>query len=296
MLQFLSGVSVTCFVTSYLVALALELTRPFFRIPARMPVVGAFTSVGLFTHTVYLALNARDQMGLEGGSGLLASWYDWALLLALGLSISYGILLLLKPSSTLGYFLLPAVLVMIGLSWLLRDSVPFSRVEAVGIWRGIHGVSMLLVTVIVLLGFIAGLMFLVQASRLKHKKLATSGMRLPSLEWLQAANQYCLVCSTALMFSGLFSGVAMHLNQTGRLVWTDRGIILSLVLFTWLVVATLFDLFYKPVRQGQKIAYLTLASFGFLVITLAVVLTSDHGSSAVASVAAGLPLLKETGR
>ncbi|MEZ6092054.1 MAG: cytochrome c biogenesis protein CcsA [Pirellulaceae bacterium] len=283
-MQSLSNITVTCFVGSYIVALLLEITRGMFRFPGRMFGVIGFTAAGLFTHTVYLTLSARQQMDGRG-IGLLASWYDWTLLLALGLALCYGIMLLRRPDSTLGYFLLPVILGLIGLSGLLRKSPPFSRDEAVGFWLNVHGVAMLLVTVAVLLGFVAGIVYLVQSHRLKHKKLSSAGLRLPSLEWLQTVNRLCLLGSTFLMSVGLFSGIAMQLNRSGAIVWTDRGILLSCILFCWLVIASLFEAIYKPARRGRKIAYLTLASFGFLVVAMAGLLMSNHGATTEQSTA-----------
>ncbi|WP_417731748.1 cytochrome c biogenesis protein CcsA [Rosistilla oblonga] len=277
-MQHLSQITVTCFVGSYIVALLLEITRGMFRLPGRMAGVIGFTAAGLYTHVAYLTMSARQQM--DGAQmGLLASWYDWTLLLALGVAICYAILLLRRPDSTLGYFLLPLVLSLIGLAGVLRNSAPFSRDEATGFWLNMHAGSMLLVTVAVLLGFVAGVVYLVHSYRLKHKRLSSAGMRLPSLEWLQTVNRVCLLTSTCLMAVGLFAGIAMHLNRSGEIVWTNRGIALSCVLFAWLVIATLFEALYKPARRGRKIAYLTLASFGFLVLAMAGLFTSNHGAS-----------------
>jgi hypothetical protein len=49
------------------------------------------------------------------------------------------------------------------------------------------------------------------------------------------------------------------------------------VLLVWLVSATTVEFFYRPARQGRKIVYLTLASFGFLVLAMFGILTSEHG-------------------
>jgi hypothetical protein len=48
----------------------------------------------------------------------------------------------------------------------------------------------------------------------------------------------------------------------------------------WLVAAEVFRVVYPAARRGRKVAYLTLASFGFLVITLASFLWLDnvHGT------------------
>ena len=59
MLTILRGISITCFFTSYIVVLVLELLRIWGRIPGRGIAVILMMSIGLFTHVMYLAL-ARD--------------------------------------------------------------------------------------------------------------------------------------------------------------------------------------------------------------------------------------------
>jgi hypothetical protein len=53
------------------------------------------------------------------------------------------------------------------------------------------------------------------------------------------------------------------------------------LLLVWLLVALTFNSFYKPARQGQKVAYLTLASFVFLGIVFVILffVPSSHGST-----------------
>ena len=50
-------------------------------------------------------------------------------------------------------------------------------------------------------------------------------------------------------------------------------------MFVWLLAAAVARLFYKPARQGRKVAYLTVASFIFLVIAAGVglFLNTQHG-------------------
>ena len=73
----LSGISLVCFGTSYLVALALEISRLFFRLSVRLVVLLAFAAMGLALHTVYLGL--RAQSGVAAGNPL-SSWHDWFLM------------------------------------------------------------------------------------------------------------------------------------------------------------------------------------------------------------------------
>ena len=276
MQNFLHGISATCFVGSYIVAMLLELSRWAVRIPGRAMLTIGFTVAGLFSQAIYLMVRAAEQ-NAAGEAGLLAGWYDWSLLVAWGLAACFLTLYFRRPDTSVGLFLLPPVLLLVALAWPMRTWPPFSRVEAVGLWRTVHGLAMLVGTAAVLMGFIAGLMYLTQAYRLKSKWAGGKRLRLPTLERLQAMNRHCLVVSTIALGVGLLSGVVMNLNRWGNVGWTERGVILSAVLLAWLLVATAVEFFYRPARQGRKIVYLTLASFGFLVLAIYGVWSSDHG-------------------
>jgi hypothetical protein len=72
------------------------------------------------------------------------------------------------------------------------------------------------------------------------------------------------------------------LNRVGGrtlLPWTDPVVWTSGLMLLWLLAAAAFNVCYRPARHGRKVAYLTLASFVFLVISLAVLLLVDtrHG-------------------
>jgi hypothetical protein len=60
--------------------------------------------------------------------------------------------------------------------------------------------------------------------------------------------------------------------------WTDSVVLSSAVLLVWLLAATLFEWLYKPAQQGRKVAYLTVASFLFLALVVAMLLAggSEH--------------------
>lgn len=281
--KLIQGISLTCIVGSYLVAVLLDLTRAVTTIPGRGLATIVATLAGLFAHAVYLVVRAIGQSPSGpisvGQAGLFASWYDWSLLVAWGIAACFLLLYLRRPDTSVAVFFLPVVLLLVGLARLTRDWEPFSRAQAAGFWSSVHGLSMMVGTAAVLMGFMAGLMYLAQASRLKAKQRGVIRLKLPTLEWLQWLNRQCLVVSTVAVLIGLLAGVIMNINQWGSISWTNGGIILSLVLTLWLVAATALEFFYGPARQGRKIVYLTLASFGFLVLALYGVLSSDHGRS-----------------
>ncbi len=283
MLPILQQISVTCFTASYLVVLAIELLRLVGRrLPGRGLAGLVMMTIGIFTHVVYLSLRATMvDPGSAGGPdiGRLATWTDWSLMVALGLAIAYFILYLRRPDTVIGFFFLPAILAMIALAMSVQHLPAFDRTEATEFWRSVHAISMMVGSAAVLFGFLAGAMYMVQSWRLKQKR-AGSALRLPTLETLQNLNRRCLVVSTVAVGIGLVSGVVMNLNRLGEIPWTNRGIMLSGVLFVWLASATAVEFLYAPASRGRKVAYLTLASFGFLVLAMSGVLTTSHGGAA----------------
>ncbi|MHB8971826.1 MAG: cytochrome c biogenesis protein CcsA [Pirellulaceae bacterium] len=280
----LSGISITCFAASYAVTLTLEVSRLFFRLRVRWIVMILFAAAGLFAHTAYLAMLTRAE--LEGtGVTPLSHWYDWCLLAAWVLAALYLIFAIRRPENTVGIFLLPLVLALVGAGYAVREAPPFAREQALSYWGMFHGIMLLLGTVTAALGFAAGIMYLLQSYRLKHKLLPRPGFRLPTLEWLQKLNRRSLLLSTFLLALGLVAGLTLNLirqsSHRGTIAWTDPVVVSSGGLFLWLATATLFGSLYKPAREGRKVAYITLVSFVFLGLVLGLVLRGQHGISQI---------------
>src|SRR5690606_33004852 len=76
---------------------------------------------------------------------------------------------------------------------------------------------------------------------------------------------------------GLLAGILLKIRRES-FPWTDPVVWSSTILFLWLVAATAFEILYRPARQGQEVAYLTLANFIFLGFVLGIVLfgPSEH--------------------
>ena len=276
-MNWLSGISIVCFSASYAVALALEISRLFFRMPVRLLVMIGFVVAGLAAHSLYLVHRA------QAGVVPLSSWYDWYLIAAWLIAATYLGLALTRPQANIGLFLLPVALVLVAVAYAFRDEAGFARDQAQRIWGVAHGVMLLMGTVTVSLGFAAGLMYLIQSLRLKHHVPPASGLKLPSLEWLQAINKQTLVYSSCFIALGLIAGIVLNAvesrGQNPRLPWTDSVVISSAILLVWLLAATIFEWLYKPAQQGRKVAYLTVASFLFLALVVAMLLigSSQHG-------------------
>jgi hypothetical protein len=271
----LSGISVVCFAASYGVAVLLELTRFFVRTKIRNAVMIGFAAAGLFAHTVFLAF----LMQRRWGRGLpIATWYTGCLILAWALAAAYLLSVLTNRQSTAGLLLLPTSLALIAAANL------FPQVDdTVQIWSMVHGLSLVVGTALIVVGFLAGLMYLIQSYRLKNKLPPRSGFWLPSLEWLQKLNERSLYASIALVGMGLVIGILLNVVRAGGktvIPWSDPVVLASLAWLIWLASICVFNAVYRPARHGRKVAYETVVSFLFLSLVLGIILLkpSGHGT------------------
>ncbi len=281
----LSHVQIFCFLASYTVALALEVSRLWFRSGIRGMVMLGFVVAGWVAHTAFLYY--RAMAAVEAAGSPLSSNRDWLLLAAWVMVMVYFYLACYHPATHFGVFLLPLVLGLI-VAAHFADPTNFPREPASRIWVVIHGTSILLATCTVLFGFAAGLMYLEQADRLKRKPTMGTRwppslkLRLPSLEWLQTANSRTMLASMLLVGVAVASGIVLNLlKKSPGALWKDPVVWVTLAMFGWLLLHVIIGAFYRPIRQGRKVAYLTLVSFIFLVIALAGMFASaKHGGVA----------------
>lgn len=274
--NWLSHVSETCFTACYVVVLVLEISRLFFRVAVRHAIIVLFTAAGIFAHIVWFCLSTRTPTATP-----LTSWYGWCMLIALALAFVYLLLRLRFPEKSLGLFLLPLVLALIAAAlFFLGNQKSFAIPSLVSFWSVLHGMALLLGSIVASLGFAAGIMYLVQAFRLKRKLPPRQGLQLPSLERLQRYNYLLLTTSTGLLAVGLLAGIiqkaSLLTNSENNLSWDPPVVISSAILLLWLMTAALFEYFYKPARQGRKVAYLTVVSFLILGAVMALVFAAEH--------------------
>ena len=139
----LSGVSVSCFLFSYLVVLCMEAGRLFLKLPAKGFFLSAMMAAGFLAHTIFLF----NEFG--SSQALLGNWFQWTVLGAWALSGACLYLTIRNSESSTGLFLIPIILGLIGVAQLLRDSQPFQPQTNVTVWRMIHGVSLLVGTIFI---------------------------------------------------------------------------------------------------------------------------------------------------
>lgn len=267
-------ITVFCFAASYAVTLALEVTRLFFRSGVRGALMLGFAGAGLVAHTLFLA----NRWIAEGGQAPLATAFDWYLVAAWLLAACYLVLVYFHPRNSIGIFCLPLVLGLIAVAWFGASQEPLADAQDKRLWHWVHGGSLLVGTVAAMIGFAAGLMYLLAAYRLRHKLPPRQGFELPSLEWLSRVSERAIVTSVVCLLIGFGTGLMLSYLTHGAVWWTDPVVWNATLLAAWMVVVAVFNFAYKPARQGRKVAYLTLGTFLFLAMTLGGLLVGhQHG-------------------
>ena len=272
--------NLSCFLLSYLVALIAEVTQ-FFRVRTRTLPSVAFVAVlaGLVAHTAYLV--ARFQA--SGLPPLVGSSHDWLLVLA-WLGVVVALVLPFSTKSSLGIFVLPAILVLILLA-VSVDASP-SNLDHSGAdrWWGIlHASSLVMGIGLVTAACVSALMYLLQYRRLQGKLKWVGRLRLPSLERLTGINYWLVLSCFPLLTIGLFSGFILTSGPpgSGSGPWSDP--IVWVTIMVWLMMtANLTLLVQQKDQTGRMVARRTLLAGAFLLVMifgLTFVTGGIHGNS-----------------
>ena len=272
----LDKVTFTCFAASYALALLLELLHLLWPRPLLRVLALAAGAAGLLAHTLFLvnAFFLADHgppPSSQLGSTLFLAWIV-AIFYLYG-SVHHG-------RRAWGVFVLPLVLALVGLA----AAFPLGREDPAGsdsfqgrrFWSLVHSVLLILAAVGVCVGFIASVMYLLQARRLRTKVPPREGLRLLSLERLEEMNRRAITLAFPLLTAGLLVGLFQlipHLRTA--VVWTDLRILGAAVL--WVVFALLLYLRYGAHLRGRRVAQLTIVAFVLLLFTLVASHTGVQG-------------------
>jgi ABC-type transport system involved in cytochrome c biogenesis permease subunit len=255
--MWMDRITVFCFGASYAVALVLELLHLLRPLRVERWVRTCFAGAGLIAHTLYLAVQ-RPALGTQFGSLLFLAWI---------LAVFYFFGSLHHRRSAWGLFTLPLVLGLVLLA------AAFGRPEAGPeenfrfAWGAIHGGLLLLAAVGVCVGFVASVMYLVQAQKLKAKLGPREGLRLFSLERLEAMNRRAINLAFPLLTAGVLIGAALMVQDHETLSgWADPKVLGAIVL--WIVFALVLYLRYGLHLSGKRLALLTILAFALLLLTL----------------------------
>ena len=288
MAEFVAGISVVCFAASYAVALACEALRPALRSGVRGIAMLGFAAAGLLAHTLFLVWRAATEPSIP-----LSSPFDWYLLAAWLLAAGSLWLTITQPRTPVGLFVLPVVLMLVGAAQL-SSRQPFPQSPATQIWGAIHGMFNLAASVAVLLGAVAGGMWLIQAGRLARKRAPVQGFRMPSLERLAHVTSRTPGIAAWTAAAGFVSGIVLNAvnRQRGLLdtvPWNDPVVVRMAAVVVWLVTADALVHAARRRAEGPRAAaWLALASAAVLSASMlwGVFGATRHGTPPPASPAA----------
>jgi ABC-type uncharacterized transport system permease subunit len=278
-------VEVLCFAGTYGLALLSELARFVSRSAARWYLTVGLTTLGWLVQTVYLV-----NLGFAEHKVPVTTAFESLLVLSWILALIGLYLMVRSPRPVaVGLFVLPLILALV----ILAGQYPIASrtghweqwAGATRFWGSVHGVFLLAGAVSTCVAFAAGLMYLVQSNRLKHKRRPRFGFSLPSLEQSERLNRGAITLAFPLLTFGLLIGVVLDLavrRPAGvPLRWTDPKVVSAGLM--WLVFAVLLNARYRPAMRGRSVMLLTILAFAFLVFTWVGVdvlhLPTAHGSA-----------------
>jgi ABC-type transport system involved in cytochrome c biogenesis permease subunit len=272
-------VTVICFAASYAVALFLDVIHQLRPRPALRLLGLGFGAAGLLAQTIYLVVQPPP----------LAWQFGWMLFLSWILAIVYLYRAVHYPRLAWGIFMLPLVLGLVGLAAAFGRPPAGAAPVSSGLspqddrfWGVLHAGFLFCAAIGMCVGFLASLMYLFQARRLRAKVPPGKGLRLLSLERLEEMNRRAIVLAFPMLTVGVLIGAALLTRVAGSLAWTDPRVLSTGVL--WLVFAVLLQLRYGRHLRGRQVALGTIAAFALLIVCLA--LSHPVGQAAAQ---AGLP-------
>ncbi|MBV8678153.1 MAG: cytochrome c biogenesis protein CcsA [Planctomycetaceae bacterium] len=275
--------TVLCFAGTYGLALASELARFVVRSNARWYLTVTLTVLGWLVQTAYLGNITRLDRAIP-----VTSAFESLMVLSWIVALIGLYLMVRSPKPVaVGVFVLPLVLALVIAGVAAPRRADWSGWGgAVAFWGTVHGLFLLAGAVSTCLAFAAGLMYLVQSNRLKHKRPRRFGFALPSLEQSERLNRGAITVAFPLLTFGLLIGVVLSLAARRRiggahLPWTDPKVISALVM--WVAFAVLLHARFRLAWRGRSVMLLTIVAFAFLVFTWvgveALHLGTTHGTS-----------------
>lgn len=262
--SFLQGVTHACFGLSYLCAFALELARLFWPGTGWRVASLVFGVAGFFAHTFYIAINQPSP----------ASPYGSLVLLAWVLAVFYLSGTIHHAKQAWAIFVLPVVIGLVGMSFiLLHSEEPAPEVGVLRwvsgehFWGALHGILILCAAVGVSVGFLASIMYLIQARRLRNKVLPGRGVPLLSLERLEMMNRWAVNATVPFLTVGLLVGTLLiRQNRETSESWLSLKVISTTGL--WVVFLVLLYMRYGTHVAPRRLALLSILAFGLMLVAL----------------------------
>jgi cytochrome c-type biogenesis protein CcsB len=226
------------------------------------------TAVGFLFHTVALAAKAAASSSSSHPSFFEAlSFFSWMIILVF-LLVEFR-----HRIHVLGSFMVPLALMSLISAAALPETVPTLKPVFKTLW--IHVALSMLGAVGFAVGFVAGVMYLIQERLLKSKRFNVLYSKLPALDFLDRLNQQSIVLGFPLLTLGIVTGaISAEFSRGSYMTWNPEQ---TGAVVTWL--------FYFVVLLGRltvgwrakRAAYLTVVGFACVILTLVGVVLKGHG-------------------
>jgi len=267
-----------------------------------MQILFSWLAVGLYAVGLLLALPAmmrrRPSIGTAAltalGFGLAA--HCWALVtvgveshrlpvtdvrsalsfFAFLVTLAFFLVYLRYRIASLGIFMLPLVFVLTLIS-ALRPEESFGSPTFRSGWLLVHIASIFLGYTGFSLTFVAAVMYLIQESQLKSKKLKAIYYRLPPLEVCDELYYRSLLFGLPFLTLGILTGFVWA-SRTWKGPWEfDPKIMAAMI--TWLIYLVLFSTRLSGAWRGRRGAYVAIFGFAAIMVTFLGVslLSGQHG-------------------
>lgn len=261
----LQGITHACFGLSYLLAFGLELARLFWPAAGWRVAALALGTAGVFAHSAYLAVN-QPTPAAPYGSLLFLAW-------VLALFYLYGTVHYARQAWAV--FVLPVVIGLVGLSLALittaDSAAPVSLpawLSGDRFWGAAHGFLLLGAAIGISVGFLASVMFLVQARRVRNKVNPAAVVPMLNLERLETMARHAVNWSFPLLTAGLLVGtLLLRTDHAAPENWLSVKVLSTAGL--WVVFGVLLYLRYATNVPARRLAAFQIAAFGLLLVALA---------------------------
>jgi len=219
--------------------------------------LAGFVMLTLFIADEYHALGVAPVLTLKSS----LSFFAWSILLV------YLLFHLKFRLMVLGSFVAPVAACLLILSSTLAAGDVAVKPLFRSLWLPVHIGTAFLGNAFLAVTFVAGIMYLLQESQIKKKRLGSLHARLPSLETLDSINHYALICGFTFMTIGMITGSIYAQQALGSYWRWDPKEVCSLV--AWIFYAVLLHERLTVGWRGRRAALLSI--FGFAVLVLAFV-------------------------
>jgi cytochrome c-type biogenesis protein CcsB len=217
--------------------------------------LAGFAFLTLFVAYEYYALGVAPVLTLKSS----LSFFAWAILLV------YLLFHLKFRLMVLGSFVAPLAACLLILSSTLPGGEATVKPIFRSLWLPVHIGTAFVGNGFFAVTFVAAIMYLIQESQIKKKRLGSLYSRLPSLETLDSINHFALICGFTFMTAGMITGSIYAQVALGSYWRWDPKEVCSLI--AWIFYAVLLHERLTVGWRGRRAALLSL--FGFLVLLLA---------------------------